>query len=394
MQTRGQVRQRSEQEQEQEQLKTLFLKLATESRDALTQLGSVFHQRNSALEQQLRDVRQSMERQRAQHLMQVDIAGQAQERSKEAVVSLAQQLNSQRRAYEAEKERAERLHRELAEQQNEQVKEAVVRVAQQLSLQRRAYDAEKGRADRLQRQLDSSAEQHRADTAVRQQVETLQQRLRDQEDTFSQASTRFLQNEAASFRSQEQLRERIEQLEQLRDERNGLLEQERNLLQQQETNTRSALEQLSSSLSLIEPQIRSVLNAYERRSTGAVTSRTPPLPHGETRSSAGPTEPTRDMSQRLAQANDALTTHQNISRQNLEQREAVLTCPISLELFVDPVSTSCCGKTFSGELLRQALARNAECPVCRARRITTSANRDMAALVELHLSERRVLGLP
>eukprot|EP00005_Dracoamoeba_jomungandri_P009992 CAMPEP_0174262924 /NCGR_PEP_ID=MMETSP0439-20130205/16189_1 /TAXON_ID=0 /ORGANISM="Stereomyxa ramosa, Strain Chinc5" /LENGTH=1530 /DNA_ID=CAMNT_0015347969 /DNA_START=34 /DNA_END=4626 /DNA_ORIENTATION=- len=42
-----------------------------------------------------------------------------------------------------------------------------------------------------------------------------------------------------------------------------------------------------------------------------------------------------------------------------------LTCPISLELLEDPISTPCCGQTFSRDSLRVHLARVAVCPMCR-----------------------------
>lgn len=44
-----------------------------------------------------------------------------------------------------------------------------------------------------------------------------------------------------------------------------------------------------------------------------------------------------------------------------------LCCPISLELLEDPVTTPCCGRTFSRAPLSQYLAGNTACPLCRAR---------------------------
>ena len=42
-----------------------------------------------------------------------------------------------------------------------------------------------------------------------------------------------------------------------------------------------------------------------------------------------------------------------------EERAAAenLTCPVSLELFEDPVQTPCCGNTLSRDSLRKALPR-------------------------------------
>jgi hypothetical protein len=96
----------------------------------------------------------------------------------------------------------------------------------------------------------------------------------------------------------------------------------------------------------------------------------------------------------LKKMSDTENTHQRISRKNLSEREAALTCPISLELYENPVVTECCGKTFSSAALSEAMRRNAQCPVCRSYGVGTHVNRDMANLVELHRAERSALGLP
>ncbi|EEY69899.1 uncharacterized protein PITG_06420 [Phytophthora infestans T30-4] len=76
-----------------------------------------------------------------------------------------------------------------------------------------------------------------------------------------------------------------------------------------------------------------------------------------------------ERAQLLEQASDAAKTQQDISRKNCTERETALTCPISLDLFENPVLTTCCGRTFSSEALTQALRRNPQCPVCRAHRL-------------------------
>ena len=78
-----------------------------------------------------------------------------------------------------------------------------------------------------------------------------------------------------------------------------------------------------------------------------------------------------------------------------EERAAAenLTCPVSLELFEDPVQTPCCGNTLSRDSLRKALPR---CPLCRVdvgerhpgfRVEEVPANRAIANLVEAHLRQ-------
>ncbi|KAF1783244.1 Zinc finger, RING/FYVE/PHD-type [Phytophthora cactorum] len=95
----------------------------------------------------------------------------------------------------------------------------------------------------------------------------------------------------------------------------------------------------------------------------------------------------------LEQASDAAETQRDITRRNLLEREKVLICPITLELFDFPVVTGCSAKTFSSEGLRQAIKQNPLCPFCRGKLSSTHPNRDVAKLVELHRRERFVLGI-
>ena len=73
---------------------------------------------------------------------------------------------------------------------------------------------------------------------------------------------------------------------------------------------------------------------------------------------------------------------------------AHLTCPISLELLEDPVSTPCCGNAFSRASLRGVLGAHAACPLCRADIAarfpafdveTLPKNRTIAAMVDVHV---------
>uniref|UniRef100_A0AAV1TBR7 RING-type domain-containing protein n=1 Tax=Peronospora matthiolae TaxID=2874970 RepID=A0AAV1TBR7_9STRA len=199
----------------------------------------------------------------------------------------------------------------------------------------------------------------------------------------------------------------IEELErQLQNERAGFVA-ERNRLQQQLARVASnAQTELDSSLKRMLPQLRGLLDAYDReqgncasgiqkpaQQTVTVTGKTS---HQELNQRMKDMETKFDAERAdlLEQASEAINAQRDISHENLLERETVLTCPISLDLFEDPVVTTCCGKTFSSGVLRQALRRNNFCPFCRAHNVSTHANRDMSTLVELHRTECLMLGLP
>jgi len=156
---------------------------------------------------------------------------------------------------------------------------------------------------------------------------------------------------------------------------------------------------INTSLGRLMPEMRCLMGVWERRNEG--TSETIDL----TEDTAEPatTRPTQSEQQTssfhqergllLEQATDAATTMQDVCRRNLMEREAVLTCPISLELFESPVVTECCGKSFSSETLAQAGRHSSTCPFCRSHGVVAHPNRDVEKLVELHRAERQVLGL-
>ncbi|KAF4137342.1 Zinc-finger of the MIZ type in Nse subunit [Phytophthora infestans] len=187
----------------------------------------------------------------------------------------------------------------------------------------------------------------------------------------------------------------IERLEKQLEQQRLELEQERVRRQQQATAQAELNSSLRGLLAAYDEEQGQYLDPRQDTSTRTVTIT------GETCSNQLLTRHLNELrtafdeerAQLLEQASDAAKTQQDISRKNCTERETALTCPISLDLFENPVLTTCCGRTFSSEALTQALRRNPQCPVCRAHRVLTHANRDVANLVELHRSQRSLLGL-
>ncbi|RLN85592.1 hypothetical protein BBJ28_00018036 [Nothophytophthora sp. Chile5] len=88
------------------------------------------------------------------------------------------------------------------------------------------------------------------------------------------------------------------------------------------------------------------------------------------------------------QATEAHLKH----RLGLQDREEMLTCPITQCLYETPVVTSCCGKTFSEAALDGLQGPGRSCPWCRREEgFTTHLNRDMAELVEQFTAECEAL---
>ncbi|KAE8977319.1 hypothetical protein PR001_g25163 [Phytophthora rubi] len=228
----------------------------------------------------------------------------------------------------------------------------------------------------------------------------------------------FVSEQQSSEDAQEDPQATVEGLQKELQDQRAAFEQQRARLEQQATVTLNAQTELSSSLNRVLPQLRGLLDAYDRErgqhvdltqgttTTSAATANVACSARTVTLTQSSSSTP--DLTQRLTdlqtqfdaeraqlleQASDAANTQQDITRRNLREREAALTCPISLDLFENPVVTECCGRTFSSEALTQALRRNSQCPVCRSRRVTSHASRDMANLVELHRNERVLLGL-
>ncbi|CAI5739722.1 unnamed protein product [Peronospora farinosa] len=215
---------------------------------------------------------------------------------------------------------------------------------------------------------------------------TRQQRSREWGERFDQET----------YENQQSIIERLKK--QLQDQK-AVFDRERTRLQQQAVRS-SAQGELGSSLRRVLPQLRELLEAYDREqgqsvnythagTTSAVKSSNEELSR---RLKEMETDFDAERENLMEEVDDALATQREIIQQNWIDREAALTCPISLDLFEDPVITTCCGKTFSSDALKRALEQNHQCPVCRSYTITVCENRDIANLVELHSTE--LLDLP
>ncbi|OWZ07992.1 hypothetical protein PHMEG_00019539 [Phytophthora megakarya] len=337
--------------------------LVVESCTALVNLESVLKQRNQALEQ---------------HIEQ-----QEEEKTKEKE-NFEQTLQNERCHFASKREY---FWGEINEARRDLVRknEAMDQLKRRLAAQQRTCDEERQRSDTLVQQ-NRDLHAHLTDIVNKNALE------------LAEAKTK-----------QAQLQRNAEHMERTLREQNTIFEQERARWQQGTCARSSGQPMVKSSLEWVMPHLRGLLEAYDREQGSASTNSQP-----TSESQAQPTtavvttdltqnedvarhlgqQDARNHAQLLEQERDAARTQHDISQRNLTERERVLTCPISLELFDDPVVTECCGKTFSSGDLRQALQRNSRCPFCRGSRVAFHQNRDLAKLVELHRTERSILGLP
>ncbi|GMF18914.1 unnamed protein product [Phytophthora lilii] len=294
--------------------------------------------------------------------------------------------------------------------QTSYVQDEMMRMRDQLwGFVREEQDKLRAKEQELQETVKGLAEQRRIEDELRVEMARLQHALRDQQASFSQVTAR---REKEANAHQARLQEQVRQLENRLQEQCKAFEDERaQLLEQMTSKSSNAYAELNSSLDSAMPQLRNLLSAYDRLRGRGVTKSEPlgsahePPPESSTTNELTSVHDLterlrqqqeafdREREELLEQASDAAKTQLEISKRNLMEREGVLTCPISLELFEFPVVTGCCGKTFSSEALRQALSRSPLCPFCRERLASTHPNRDMTKLVELHRVERSVLGV-
>ncbi|EGZ09873.1 hypothetical protein PHYSODRAFT_305247 [Phytophthora sojae] len=320
--------------------------------------------------------------------------------------ALERELEQQSQAHAS---KTERLWWEIRQMEGTlQRKESDAKQLQgQLREQKTKCEVERQRADELQRAVDSSAGQVQEEVQLKAQIETLQQHIRDQKTSAEarlleverQANARLLEVERQANADKLRLETTVEELEKRLQEQ---LEQERTRVPRQGSQRNCSHGDIHSSMESAMPHLRWLMEAYERGNscsesfldpTPAIQVATP----GEDLSNRLNEQRSafdQERAQLLQHASDAARTQQDVSRRQLMEREAVLTCPISLELFEDPVVTECCGKTFSSDAWSQARRRSLFCGFCRSPNASVHANRDVAKLVELHRAERSVLGLP
>ncbi|GMF61669.1 unnamed protein product [Phytophthora fragariaefolia] len=336
--------------------------LAEESKTALVGLEATLKRRNLALEQQVKQ-------------------------------KLQETLNLSR-----EKENAEQTL------QNERRDFAGKREALWGEIDREKMNAERSTEDvqRLERRLSAQERE------FREEKQQLLQTLREQETSFLQAANVLAEKCEEAATKGEQLEQEVQRLQKQLEEQREKFKEERDRWTQQGATRGGQGVELKSTLLRLVPHLRSLLEAAEFELEGAGTQ-TQTVPGDQAETAAGaemvaltqnedvaaqPREQESVLKELLEQASDAAKAQRDISLRNLAQREGVLTCPISLELFADPVVTKCCGKTFSSNGLRQALMQRSVCPFCRSTRVSYCPNRDVAKLVVFHRAERSILGLP
>jgi hypothetical protein len=406
--------------------------LAQETMAALVSLDCVLKRRNEALEQQIKAqdeeiLKLSLDKERLEkslegerrcfehkreELWRHNAELQADTRLRCADLGKLEQSHSQ--TIKAQKKEIATLGQEkrMLEQDLQQVRQNFATKRAQLwgeiaELQAAlaSLKGDVGRMERSQCLMESNLEEQR------QQAGQLGQQIQGERRRYADTINRLLADVRGVKAERDQLQQNVEHLEKEMEEQNAALEQERQSWNRRGTDNRTMMgSNLSSSLEKVMPHLRGLLEAYEQEQGGVsadtqtndaedVAEVTEEL---ETTANSDLAEQLREQkrafererAQLLEQASDTAKTQQDIARRNLAEREGVLTCPISLELFDNPVVTECCGKTFSSSGLRQALMRSSTCPFCRQRVKVFHANRDVAMLVELHRAERSIMGLP
>ncbi|KAE9041138.1 hypothetical protein PR002_g4613 [Phytophthora rubi] len=330
-------------------------------RSRRTEAGTPPIERIRFLEQQLRDLEQQLR--------------DACSSSVRAQVQYMQQLVALGKTLQLKDEVVTRLNRQVNELQN-------------------AYVAERQRADQLQRALVNGAACIQGEAQLRELLRTQQLQTRRQQVAFSEATTRFMEQRQRDLTIQERLQRKVELHEMSMQDQNTLLEKQRTRLPEQTANSHGAQEDARLNVrNQGQRCIADPVDANDAEAT-ATTVFTEDMNCGmKQRLEEQLREFEQERAQLLEQASDAAKTHHDVSLANLREREAVLTCPISLDLFDGPVVSECCGKTFSSLAIAQKLEESLLCPSCHAPVVRLHPNRDMTLLVKLHRLERSIIGV-
>jgi chromosome segregation ATPase len=296
--------------------------------------------------EELRDVRGS----RVEHR-------RAEAALREELGLLRRQLRDQdERVAEATTEANEKA--EQATMKQEELQKTVERLEKRLQERRKqVMDQQVGLSvastefDRKQALLKSTV------VELRRRLQQQNERVLDQQASLAQATAESSERTRDAMAKQALLQENVEQLEMRLREQSKAFEEERvQLMQQASTRQSNVQAELSSSLDQAIPQLRSLLSAYDRvrgsekqpakgKQKQTSTARTffEKATDSELEKRLKEQEKAFDQerAQLLEQASDAAKTQRDVVRQYLMEREGILTCPISLDLFEFPVVAGC-----------------------------------------------------
>ncbi|GMF57665.1 unnamed protein product [Phytophthora fragariaefolia] len=403
-----------------------------ESKAALTALGASLNGRIRALEQrneeleaaatELEEQRDELQKEKTQLAAQVETLDASLREKREQLWDTIQDFRDEMKEkkqelQEADERQAEYRRVEAALREEMGSLQSDVRDQKERLLRARAeFNEKEAVTNEKQACLKETVEQlERRLKEKHAEIGALQMMLRDQKTSFSRATLQFNEKTSKAAAKKARLKERVGQLEtqvsrleQRLVAQGKAFEEERVSLKQKVARCQNdAEEKLQLSLDEAMPQLRSLLSAYDRvrgsqfgktahGKAALSTSKMGQATNHDIMQRLKEQEETFDQerAQILEQASNAAKTQRDVILQSLMEREGLLTCPLSLELFEFPVLAGCCGKTFSSEALRQRASQSPLCPLCRERLVSTHANRDMTRLVEHHRRERSLLGIP
>ncbi|KAF4137341.1 hypothetical protein GN958_ATG13471 [Phytophthora infestans] len=273
-----------------------------------------------------------------------------------------------------------------------QLKEATSNyLQQQLNEALSAYRKEHQRADQLKLEIGSRQEQNQREQAFRAHIQRQVQQLREQHERVDQLQ-REIRSEEAREQCEQALKEHAQKQEQhFRKQHAALTEIVFQLAEQQKIRERIQRSRDLFEMRLKDENVPSVYTCSQEKREATMQNDTGTTVTNEINDVALSARLNEQLcgfeherAQLLEQASNAVAAHRS-------HREAAMTCPISRDLFVDPVVTECCGKTLSSQALMQSLKRSSVCPLCSESDVRIHPNHDMSILVQLHRSEYSML---